>query len=138
MLYFALADNRLIDGTNGHMSSYRRDLNGYFDTDIAGWMNMRGHVNDDPNVDISELRVNERVDSGGRCRKAACGHWYAVTDSQLGRLPIQYANLGILNDLSGTVAQERLRRCPRQLHAIVAAGQMPQFIQGKSSVAGRF
>src|SRR6267142_5235056 len=106
MRNFALADYRLLDTTDCDIVRDGGYFNLQLQTDVAVWVNTRSNLDVDTDIDVLELRVDERIHetrAGSRTHadsglEAAGCHRNAVADIQLCRLPFQGTNLRVLND----------------------------------------
>jgi hypothetical protein len=103
VLYFALADDRLLNSADGGSTRHGRNFDNHFHADFVIGMHTWSDVYVDTNFEILKLRVHQRVDarsanSDSRL-EAAGGHWHLVAYAKLGGLPVDGANFGVLNNL---------------------------------------
>ncbi len=134
VLNFALADNRLLDPSDRRSASDRGNLHLHFQAHFMVGVHARRHVQVHADIDVRELRVYKRIhESRSACRthpdtrlEATCSNRDTITDIQLGRLPLDRANLGVLNDLRVGIGQHRVGRRTRQVHAVILGAEMFQ------------
>src|SRR5215475_5121315 len=112
MLHFALPDNGLADAADIRLPGYGRNIQADLQSDFASGVHPRCDVDIHAHIEILELRVDQRIDphAADPGLKRAGGHGNSVADFESGLLPIEGANLRILNDLGVTGTHDRRRR----------------------------
>jgi len=106
MRNFTLADDGLLNTADWLEIRDRRHLDLHLQTNVAVWVNPRGDLDVDADIDVLELRVDKRIHetrAAGRtntdsCLEAAGCHGHAVANIQLCRLAFQGTDFRVLND----------------------------------------
>ena len=100
------ADHGLRDAAYVRIAGVRRNLDAQLKADLVVRMHARGDVDVDSDVQVRELRIDQRVYKARAARaanthaslKAARRDGNALADFQLGRLAIHGANFRVLNN----------------------------------------
>ena len=141
----ALADDRLRNAADGHITCMRRDFHLQFQADIAIRMHMRSHIDIHADIQVGELRIHQWADArrGSSCqpkagRKTARGDRYAVPNLQFGGLAVNRANFRVLDNLRVCVGQNGVRCKARQGSDVVVGIQVAELVQTDPAVARRW
>ena len=105
----ALPDDGLADAANVLLACDRGNIHQNLESDFAIGMNVRSDVDVHADVEILELRVDQRVDADAADARLerSSGDGNPVTNFQRSFLSIESANLRILNQLGVAVAHHR-------------------------------
>ena len=113
---FALADDRLVDAAQVDVAGHARNVQIHVQRDIAVVVHARRDFHVDADIDVGELRVDQRIDADAADARleAAGGGGLAVADLQ-GRLHVIHgAQLRRLQHLGVGIAQHHLQERRRE------------------------
>src|SRR5258706_9229659 len=137
VLNFALADDRLLDTTDGGASGHGGDFYRNLQANLMVGMDARGDVCINADVDVLELCVHEGIDADGASSlEAAGGDGDAVADAHLCGLTIDGWQFRILNDAGCAVGHKRVDGRSGQSNLVISPGK-ELFKRDAARVGGR-
>ena len=140
MLNFALPNDRLCDPANISVSGDRGNIHHHLQRDFpAARMYVGRNINVNAYVEVLELRVHQGIDAhsaDARLERPRRDR-NTVTDLQRCLLPVQSANLRVLNQLSAAIGEECLQRSLRNGDLEICGIEVRKTVQIDASVAGR-
>lgn len=110
--HFTLPDNRFVDAPQCDVPVHAGDLQLHVHGDLAVIVHPRSDVHINTNIDIGELRVDQRANGGGAGSGgiASSGGGLAITDLQGGFDAIDSTQLGRLEDARAGIAHHGLEQ----------------------------
>ena len=138
MLDAVLPDDRLVDAADVLETHHRGNLEQNLHAHFVVGMNVRSHVDVDADIDVIELRIDQRVDadSADARLKRTGGHGHALTDLERRLLAVDGADLRLLDDLGAAVVQQELHARGRNADREIARVKIRQVVESQA-VVGR-
>ncbi len=113
VLDLALSDDWLLNAADVLVGIDRRNVHRKLQRYLVGAVNVRRDVDVDADIDVVELRIDQRIDAhaaDARLKRSG-SHWNTLSDLERCLLAVEGANLRLLQDLRiAVVVQERRRR----------------------------
>src|SRR6185437_16108577 len=105
-----LAYHGLANATDVLIAVNRRDIHRQLESDFVDAVHMRRDVDVHTDVDVVELRIDQRVDAhAADARLERSGrNRHAFTDLQGGFLPVRRTNFRLLDELAAAVAHQEV------------------------------
>src|SRR6266446_561107 len=131
MLDLALADDGLVDAADVDARSHRRNVERHLQSNFPSGMHAGSDVNVDADIKVLKLGIDERIDSHSTNAglKRTRRYRHAIADLQRRLLPVQSADLWILDELGVAVAQQRRGGGRRNGHLKVGGIEIRKAVQ---------